>query len=57
MIRRKDAIEAGLCRSGLSGTAPRAETSGYWRRLEEGQRRWGGKPSSLGYEKRVGGDT
>ena len=50
-------IDAGLWRSGLGGGPSRAETWGYCSRAEEGNRCWGGKPSTLGGEEGVGRDT
>ena len=50
---RSEGMDAGLWRSGREGSAARLETFGYGSGLEEGKRLRGGKPSSLGREKRV----
>lgn len=50
-------MDVGTWRSGRGGSAPRAETRGYGSGAQEGKRLWGGKPSALGSEKRIGRDT
>ena len=50
-------IDAGLCRSTRTGSAARAETFGYGSGTQEGERRRGGKPSSLGRQECIGGDA
>ena len=54
---RMEAMDAGLWRSGRSGGIAWPEAAGARRGVDEGQRFWGGKPSSLGYEEGVGGDA
>jgi hypothetical protein len=51
------AMDSGTCRSGRTGSAPRDETFGYARGLEEGQRLRGEMRQPLRGKKRVRRNT